>query len=93
MRFLLSLTLFLLLFSSAFPQDQVPDDQLFDQVRIRLANDREVGGGKIDVTVSNGTVELTGKVKSDKIKEKAEKIARKVKGVKNVVNRLTVSPL
>jgi osmotically-inducible protein OsmY len=77
----------------AVAADPVTDDQLFDQVRIRIANDREVGGGNIQVKVDKGVVELTGKVKTAKQKERAEKTARKVKGVKNVVNRLTVSPV
>jgi osmotically-inducible protein OsmY len=89
LRVLVTLLLLLLPVVAA---DQVSDDVLFDQVRVRLANDREVGGGKIEVTVTNGNVELTGKVKSEKIKEKAEKLVKRVKGVKSVSNRLTVGP-
>ena len=92
MRVLPILTLFLLLIVPGFAADPVHDDTLFDQVRIRLANDREVGGGNIEVKVTNGNVELSGKVKSDKIKEKAEKLAKKVKGVKSVANKITVGP-
>lgn len=86
------LVLFLMLVP-AFSADAVTDDVLFDNVRIRIANDREVGGGRIDVKVSSGVVELTGKVKTDKQKERAERIAKKVKGVKSVVNRIQVSPV
>jgi hypothetical protein len=83
----------ILLLLPVFAADPVSDDELFDRVRIRLADDREVGGGNIHVKVSDGVVELSGKVKTEKIKEKAGKIAKKVKGVKKVVNQLTVGPL
>ena len=83
----------LLLILPAFGADPVSDDTLYDQVRIRIANDREIGGGRIEVKVSNGVVELTGKVKAAKQKERAEKLTKKVKGVKNVVNRIQVSPV
>jgi osmotically-inducible protein OsmY len=93
-----ALSVLILLFLLVWPMaaaaaDPVSDDTLYDQVRIKLAADREVGGGNIEVKVSQGVVELHGKVKSDKIKTKSEKIAKKVKGVKQVVNRLVVSPV
>jgi osmotically-inducible protein OsmY len=72
--------------------DPVSDDAIYDRVRIQLANDREIGGRKFDVKVSQGVVEIEGKVVSEKQKERAEKTARKVKGVKKVINRITVSP-
>lgn len=94
MRLLSVLLLCLLLVFGAFAADpQVSDDTLYDQVRIRIANDREIGGGRIEVKVSEGVVELTGKVKTSKQKERAEKLTKKVKGVKDVVNRLQVSPV
>jgi osmotically-inducible protein OsmY len=67
------------------------DDELYDQVRRRLASDPNVKGGALDVTVSNGVVTLRGEVESDKQKLQAEKTAKKVKGVKQVVNELKVS--
>jgi osmotically-inducible protein OsmY len=68
------------------------DDRLYDQVRIKLAQDVEVNGGAIDVKVQDGTVTLLGKIRTGKAKSKAEKIAGKVKGVKKVVNELVVDP-
>jgi osmotically-inducible protein OsmY len=70
---------------------QVSDDALYDQVRLKLANDPDVGGRDIEVKVSQGVVQLNGSVKKEKAKAKAEKIAKKVKGVKSVVNQLRVS--
>lgn len=68
------------------------DDKLYDLVRIRLAQDVQVNGGALDVKVVDGVVTLAGKIRTDKAKSKAEKIAGKVKGVKKVVNELVVDP-
>ena len=73
--------------------DPVTDEALYDQVRIKIANDRTIGGGNIQVKVTNGVVELTGTVKQDKQKQQAEKVAKKVKGVKSVENKLRVAPV
>ena len=89
MRRLLAL-LFLLAGSIDAAGKEISDDVLYDRVRIELANDRVVKGGRIQVEVRAGVVELTGKVKTDRARQKAERVARKVKGVKNVINKLTL---
>lgn len=93
MRFFSALFLAVLFFSSLL-QAQTPsaDDAVYDQVRLRLTRDRDVGSSNIDVKVKDGVVELTGTVKRDNVKSKAEKLARKVKGVRQVVNSLKVGP-
>jgi osmotically-inducible protein OsmY len=68
------------------------DGEIHDQVLIRLAGDQDVKGTGISVEVKDGVVTLMGKVESDKIRSKAEKLAKKVKGVKSVVNQLAVGP-
>jgi len=68
----------------------VTDDTITDQVRIKLASDPIVKGGALQVEVKQGVVTLSGAVEMDKQKDKAEKIARKVKGVKQVVNNLEI---
>lgn len=73
-------------------QGNPTDDRIFDQVRLKLASDPNVRGGALDVAVHDGVVRLRGKVKQDKQKHKAEKVAKKVKGVKSVVNEIVVSP-
>src|SRR5471030_701051 len=68
----------------------VTDDSITDQVRIKLASDPVVRGGAMQVDVKQGVVTLSGAVEQDKQKEKAEKIAKKVKGVKQVVNNIEI---
>jgi len=66
------------------------DDSIRDQVMIQLAGNQVVKGGAIDVEVKDGVVTLKGTVTSDDARRKAEKIAKHVKGVKSVVNQLTI---
>jgi len=91
---LISITiLFALLLPPLFAEkDKTPvtDDVIVDQVRVRIADDSEIGGQPIQVDAHNGVVVLTGKVNSEKLRAKAEKIAKKVKGVTGVDNKLTV---
>jgi osmotically-inducible protein OsmY len=68
----------------------VSDDGIRDYVRIRLASDQEVKGGDLGVEVKNGVVTLTGTVDNSHLKDKAGKLARKVKGVKQVVNNIEI---
>lgn len=78
----------------AFGADkQAPADNfIYDSVREKLAVDVVVKGGAIDVDVKNGVVTLTGHVQEQKQKVKAESLAKKVKGVKNVVNQIQIVP-
>jgi hyperosmotically inducible periplasmic protein len=69
-----------------------PDDRISDQVRMKLATDADVKGGALDVTVKEGVVTIKGRVDTDKGKQKATKLAKKVKGVKEVDNELLVGP-
>lgn len=75
---------------AAFGADTVSDGRIYDEVRLKLSADRDVRGGGIEVTVTKGVVELSGAVRSDKARDRAERVARKVKGVQKVVNRLKV---
>jgi osmotically-inducible protein OsmY len=72
------------------PVKHTDDDRIYDEVRRKLANDLDVKGAGIDVAVKSGVVTLTGKVHTEKGKEKAEKIVKKIKGVTSVQNNLTV---
>ena len=81
-----------LLVSPLLAQKHVPDGEVIDQVRVKLANDPDVGGMNINVDSKDGAVTLMGKVKTDKQRVKAEKLTKKVKGVVSVNNQLAVSP-
>jgi hyperosmotically inducible periplasmic protein len=68
------------------------DDVIVDQVRVRLASDAIVKGGGLGVDSKAGVVTLTGVVATSKQKDRAAKVAAKVKGVKQVVNNITLAP-
>jgi osmotically-inducible protein OsmY len=93
MRVLALILIFVLtVLSAAAFQQASSDDQIYDLVRRRLAGDPDVRGGGLDITVKDGVVTLRGVVRSEKAKKKADKLTRKVQGVKSVVNELTVKP-
>lgn len=76
---------------SAFAAKQpLSDGAVHDLVVRRLANDDRVKGGALDVDVKDGVVTLRGKVTTDKQKQRAEKLTKKVDGVRSVVNELRV---
>jgi osmotically-inducible protein OsmY len=68
------------------------DDRIWDQVRMRLATDQDVKGGALDVSVKDGVVTIKGRVDTEKAKNRATRLAKKVKGVKDVDNELLVGP-
>ena len=95
MRWLSFLTVFLILTACSAPlvaDAGVSDDEIYDKVRLKLAGDRDVRGTAIQVEVKDGIVTLRGEVFNEKAKKRAAKLANKVKGVKKVVNELTVAP-
>ncbi len=69
------------------------DDVIYDQVRIRLAGDPDVNGGGLEVEVKDGVVTVRGKVRTEKGRAKVERLAKKVKGVKQVINEVRVDTL
>ncbi|HEY2018078.1 MAG TPA: BON domain-containing protein [Bryobacteraceae bacterium] len=68
----------------------ISDNLIIDQVRIRLSGDAEVKGGALQVESKDGVVTLTGTVETSRQKDKATKLAKKVKGVKQVVNNIEI---
>ena len=71
-------------------QKNVTDDYINDSVRQKLAADALVKGGDLNVDVKDGVVTISGKVHDVKQKDKAERLAKKVNGVKSVVNKITI---
>ncbi|MSV34127.1 MAG: BON domain-containing protein [Bryobacterales bacterium] len=91
---LLSLLLILVLIVPMLVVAQKPssptssDDRIYDDVRRKLADDANVRGAGLAVTVKDGAVTLEGRVHDDKAREKAARITKRVKGVTNVTNKL-----
>ena len=85
------LALFLLLaVCPAKDPPQMTDDTISDAVRVKLAGDQLVGVLNFQVTVKQGVVTLGGSVEQKSLKSRAEKVAKKVKGVKQVVNNIEI---
>jgi osmotically-inducible protein OsmY len=82
------LLLLVLTLPAAAQSKGTEDDRIYDEVRKVLTFDADVRGGAIDVVVTDGAVVLQGRVRDKKAREKAPKLAKKVKGVKTVDNQL-----
>lgn len=67
------------------------DDFISDTIREKLSGDVHVKGARIDVDVKSGVVTLSGTVSTEKQKNKAESLTKKVKGVKSVVNKIQIT--
>jgi osmotically-inducible protein OsmY len=74
-----------------FADKKVSDDSLHDLVMRKLADDADVKGGGLNIDVKDGVVTLHGKLESAKQIQKAERLAKKVNGVKKVVNEITLA--
>jgi osmotically-inducible protein OsmY len=70
--------------------EPVTDDAVYNNVKIKLASDAVVKGGALQIDVKDGVVTLGGPVEQEKQKDRAEKLARKVRGVRQVVNNITI---
>ncbi len=84
----------LLLFSALVwggSKGPVTDDVLHDRIQIKLAGDLIVKGGGLTIDVKNGAVTLSGKVENEKQKVRAEKLTKKIDGVKSVDNQVQVA--
>jgi osmotically-inducible protein OsmY len=64
------------------------DTVITSKVKTALLANPEVKGTAVDVEVFRGTVQLSGFVRSEQEREKAEQLARQVAGVKEVKNDL-----
>jgi hyperosmotically inducible protein len=68
------------------------DPAITTAVKAKFAVDDMVRALQIDVDTREGVVTLTGKARSQVEKDRAMTLARETRGVKNVVDRLTVAP-
>jgi hyperosmotically inducible protein len=69
---------------------QQQNKDIKDQVEMRLARSASLAGSDIQVAVENRTVSLSGVVGSEQEKERALRLARRVRGVKEVKNELSI---
>jgi len=68
------------------------DDALEQEVKAKITAEPGLATQSINVAVKDGVVTLSGSVNSQANKTRAEEITKGVKGVKSVVNSLTVKP-
>ena len=87
---LLIVCLFLAASLPVSAQDENPDDLLYDRVIRQLVNDRRLKTNALKVAVEDGVVTVAGTVESEKLRLRVGKVVKKIKGVKKVVNQVTV---
>lgn len=68
----------------------INDDMITNEVMLKLSGDQVVKGGALKVDTKAGVVTLRGTVPLEVQKQRAEKLAHKVKGVKQVVNQIAI---
>lgn len=73
-----------------FAADKISDDLIRDRVMLKVGSDPDAKVGGLDVESKAGVVTLTGTVETLAQKEKATKLAKKVKGVKQVINNINL---
>ncbi|HEY1220900.1 MAG: BON domain-containing protein [Bryobacteraceae bacterium] len=89
--FAISMALILLAAACLAADKPVSDDVIYDQVRIRLSGDAIAKGGGFKVEVAQGVVTLSGTAETQQQKDRAFKLTKKVNGVKQVINNITVA--
>jgi hyperosmotically inducible periplasmic protein len=70
----------------------VDDAAITAAIKAKLVEDKTVDAGAVKVETLNGAVSLSGFAKSNAEKAQAGSIARNTKGVREVLNHLTVRP-
>ena len=68
----------------------VDDSVLVDQVKRKILDSSELASATIEVSVDAGQVTLRGEVNNEAMRALAEQLAKQVKGVKSVSNRIKV---
>lgn len=71
----------------------IPDANISVAVTTELHHDAKINQSGVRVTVTDGIVQLTGKIDNILSKDRSTRIAEAVRGVRSVSNRLTISPL
>ncbi len=71
---------------------EMADDQIVVAVENQILQDPGTSLNAIDVSAAAGIVTLSGTVDNILAKERAVKVARTVKGVRSVIDRITIKP-
>jgi osmotically-inducible protein OsmY len=74
------------------PKTPRPDREVVKNVKCSLDASADVTADVVNATVTNGSVSLSGAVRSPWERLIAEDVARSAKGVRNVENLLVVDP-
>jgi osmotically-inducible protein OsmY len=75
---------------AALPTNSIADDQINTAVEYELVYEKGVSPNFIDVTTSQGIVTLSGSVNDLLAKDRAVRIAESLRGVRAVIDRMTV---
>ncbi len=72
--------------------ENIDDAVLTTEIKARLATEKVLHTTRVGVKTERGVVYLTGSVDTADDRSKIVEIAKKVKGVRDVVNRIEVRP-
>ena len=86
-------TLLLPPIQAATPQKEITDSGITSVVQEGLTHEKGVVPNDVDVSTSQQIVTLSGSVDNLLAKERAVKIAEGIRGVRGVVDRITVTPV
>jgi osmotically-inducible protein OsmY len=70
----------------------IDDTNVTTEIKARLAAEKAATLTRVHVETQQGTVYLTGIVPTEALKERAGEIARRIHGVRDVVNNVKVQP-
>jgi len=70
--------------------DNNPDQKLAEAIAVKLGATSHLNGYQLDLTCEGGIVELNGTVKDNAQRAELMKVVRGVRGVKNVVDSMTI---
>ena len=80
-------------FEDIYYLDSMSDDEIRDLVRQELGEYPEIDVDLIDVNVSNGAVQLSGRVGTDREIQQIERVLTDVIGIENIRNELVLDEL
>ena len=79
-------------FAKESADDYLDDSTITAKVKADLLDNKDTHSATINVETYRGVVQLSGFVASEAEKQKAGKVAAEIKGVKDVINSVSVAP-